>query len=496
MADWRDGTGGQNLAFLMIKFYNSQDFDASTDVTFQLPNGSEVNAHKIILGVSSEVFYSQFFGPLADKSVETVKVEDNIESDAFRRMIESIYNSGNVPDLETNEYMDLLEAANFYLLRDVIDECNKRLCEHVKSLEIQELIDGTHMLSKLSIHDQVYESCRGAILSKLSRVFKKEKWDCISVKVQNKLLEDIEHIEMWKGDAYRILKVLNRLSSLEMNNLFPDRIKKFNFDMKSYFESGEKYHAFILERFKQQIHDPFDGPNMQELNEKLENHLKSIETQDSVLSDLYSLLKGDGLDLDVAFEWDADSYYFKTLEKDGVLWNDQEDREHYWRLLEFARLHQLDNLTDHCYLRLYEVLLHSYPCKLAFHINRASATPGSDELFKLGIHVFVNNSTIGWKWLHEPYVNSTFPDIPEQIQTEIMTMWIKAFKSFNEEAIKTIRDQLKSLDEHGAQVIGMGIQIWCQNHSSNPEEASKKFEMMVGAEIGSITNYSNANGGS
>ena len=254
---------------------------------------------------------------------------------------------------------------------------------------------------------------------------------------------------------------------------------------------SQKYHAFILERFKQQIHDPFDGPNMQELNEKLENHLKSIETQDSVLSDLYSLLKVDGLDLDVAFEWDADSYYFKTLEKDGVLWNDQEDREHYWRLLEFARLHQLDNLTDHCYLRLYEVLLHSYPCKLAFHINRASATPGSDELFKLGIHVFVNNSTIGWKWLHEPYVNSTFPDIPEQIQTEIMTMWIKAFKSFNEEAIKTIRDQLKSLDEHGAQVIGTGIQIWCQNHSSNPEEASKKFEMMVGAEVGSITNYSN-----
>ena len=56
--------------------------------------------------------------------VDTVEGLDNI-SDAFRRMIESIYNSGNVPDLETNEYMDLLEVANFYLLRDVIDECNK-----------------------------------------------------------------------------------------------------------------------------------------------------------------------------------------------------------------------------------------------------------------------------------------------------------------------------------------------------------------------------------
>ena len=26
-----------------------------------------------------------------------------------------------------------------------------------------------------------------------------------------------------------------------MNNSFPDRIKKFNFDMKSYFESGGKH---------------------------------------------------------------------------------------------------------------------------------------------------------------------------------------------------------------------------------------------------------------
>ena len=44
------------------------------------------------------------------------------------------------------------------------------------------------------------------------------------------MLEDIEQIEIWKKDAYRILEVSKRLSSLylEMNNLFPDRIKKFN----------------------------------------------------------------------------------------------------------------------------------------------------------------------------------------------------------------------------------------------------------------------------
>ena len=74
-----------------------------------------------------------------------------------------------------------------------------------------------------------------------------------------------------------------------------------------------------------------------------------------------------------------------------------------------------------------------------------------------------------------------------------MNMWIEAIKSFNEEAIKTISDQIKSLDEHGAEAIRMGIQIWCKTHSSNPEEASKKFEMMVGAGVGSVSN--NSSGG-
>ena len=100
MEDWRNGS--QDLKLLMQRFFWSQDFNGSTDVTFQLPDGSELKAHKIILAVSSEVFYSQFFGPLADKTVDTVKVADEIDADSFRVMIESIYNSGNVPDLDVS----------------------------------------------------------------------------------------------------------------------------------------------------------------------------------------------------------------------------------------------------------------------------------------------------------------------------------------------------------------------------------------------------------
>ena len=102
MDDWRRGS--QNLELLMIRFYRkSPAFCDSTDVTFKLPDGSEVKAHKLILSVSSEVFHSQFFGPLADKTVETVNVTDSMDSDTFKIMIQSIYCSGFVPALEITQ---------------------------------------------------------------------------------------------------------------------------------------------------------------------------------------------------------------------------------------------------------------------------------------------------------------------------------------------------------------------------------------------------------
>ena len=132
----------------------------------------------------------------------------------------------------------------------------------------------------------------------------------------------------------------------------------------------------------------------------MKNHLNSIETQGSVLSQMYSILKGVGLDLDGEFKWDEDYFTMeriKKLEENGVDWGKEgtKDKEYYWRLLEFANKHQLDNLKDHCYLRLFGVMLESIPTTLAHYINRASHTPGGEELFKLGIKVSLK-VTMDW----------------------------------------------------------------------------------------------------
>ena len=487
MDDWRNGS--QNLDIMMTRFYGSQAFSDSTDVIFKLPDGSEVKAHKLILSVSSEVFHSQFFGPLADRTVETVEVTDSVDSEAFRIMIESVYKSGDVPpDLEISEYLDLLKAANFYILHDIIGECNWRLCRYVKSLEIQELIDWTHMTSHLSIHDQVYKSCRETILKKLSSIIKEDKWYCISTKVQNELLEDLENIDVWKGDLLLYLRVLKRLSSLELNSLLPDRILKFNSNLEMYFESTEHYQEFIVDRSKWAIsrhsHD-LSWSDYDELDAKLKNHLNSIETQGSVLSQLYSLLKGDGLDLDRQFKWEADYFSIPIdLEVNGVDWGTEgrKDKEHYWRLLKFANQHQLDNLKDHCYLRLFDVMLEAFPVQLAHYTNRASQTPGGEELFKLGIHVFLN-VTMEWKWLDNPYVDvdNLMYGLSDESKTAMNANFFKGCITFNEEAIKSISKQLKTIsDSYGDLIVVVGIAKWCRAHSSSLEDFKDKFRMMVG----------------
>ena len=50
---------------------------------FKLPDGSEVGAHKLVLGLGSPFFEAQFFGLLASEKLQMI-VHKNIDSSAFR----------------------------------------------------------------------------------------------------------------------------------------------------------------------------------------------------------------------------------------------------------------------------------------------------------------------------------------------------------------------------------------------------------------------------
>ena len=80
--DWEDWRGGECLLPSLVgKFY---DQAAYTDITFVLQDGTTVQAHKLILAITSPVFEGMFYGPLADRNMREVRVTD-IEPMGFKR---------------------------------------------------------------------------------------------------------------------------------------------------------------------------------------------------------------------------------------------------------------------------------------------------------------------------------------------------------------------------------------------------------------------------
>ena len=103
------------LTDLIYKLYRRSENYA--DLTFQLPDGTSVHAHKLILVIASSYFEAMFCGPLADKNHNgTVEIR-GVDSDAFRRLLDFIYNSGPMDwDMDNIDYFNLLDAANMYII--------------------------------------------------------------------------------------------------------------------------------------------------------------------------------------------------------------------------------------------------------------------------------------------------------------------------------------------------------------------------------------------
>ena len=76
---------------LISRLHSRPDRDAFADVTFSLPDGSQLKAHKFVLAMASPVFEAQFFGPFADSSNNNPVTIKDVDSAAFRRLIDCIY---------------------------------------------------------------------------------------------------------------------------------------------------------------------------------------------------------------------------------------------------------------------------------------------------------------------------------------------------------------------------------------------------------------------
>ena len=92
------------------------------DVIFTFPEEEDyedIGAHKLLLAMASEVFFSQFFGPMAEAK-DVIAVVDT-RREVFNVMVEFIYNKNPVWDKFTKceTYFEIYQVADFYLIESL-----------------------------------------------------------------------------------------------------------------------------------------------------------------------------------------------------------------------------------------------------------------------------------------------------------------------------------------------------------------------------------------
>ena len=130
MGDWREGSSC--MTHLVAKLHRRPSSDSYTDITFKLPDGGTVNGHRLILAIESPFFEAQFYGLLASDHTGFVIIKD-VDSNAFRRLLDFIYNSEALSwRMESREYWNLLNAAHMYLVPGLITHCSNKITDFMK----------------------------------------------------------------------------------------------------------------------------------------------------------------------------------------------------------------------------------------------------------------------------------------------------------------------------------------------------------------------------
>ena len=199
-SDWREGSSCMRL--LVSKLHRRPAADSYTDITFKLPDGGTVPAHKLILAIASPFFEAQFYGLLASDHNGTVDIKD-VDSQAFRRLLDFIYNSGPLDwDMDSIEYWNLLHAAHMYLVPGLIEHCNDKLSLFMTSLEDNdELIAHVNRASQLSIYEDISKAGIIAIKERLSLIIHRDSWSTLQENVVLELVGDI-NLKVTEGELF------------------------------------------------------------------------------------------------------------------------------------------------------------------------------------------------------------------------------------------------------------------------------------------------------
>ena len=213
MDDWRRDNDTNimstplDMTTLISRLHRSPG-DQHHDVSFRLPDGSEVGGHKLVLAVASPVFESQFYGPMAAENTDVVTVKE-VDSKAFRLLLECVYNSGPVEswDLTPDDYWNLFNAAHLYIVPVLMMHCEVKLSEYAETLknDVSKLIEFINKAETLSISEKLSNIGLDLIKKDLHRYYKNdsESMNKLGLNAMKGLVKDL-FLKMTEGEMFHI----------------------------------------------------------------------------------------------------------------------------------------------------------------------------------------------------------------------------------------------------------------------------------------------------
>lgn len=121
-----------------------------TDVTLNcVEDGSHFDCHRIILAASSEYFLNLFKW----SAIAVVNVHNEMSGEVLKTVINYIYSG--IIDLTTENMYEILRAANYFSLQELIEDCVEYLLNNITE---SNCVDILHLAYELDLKDMFSES--------------------------------------------------------------------------------------------------------------------------------------------------------------------------------------------------------------------------------------------------------------------------------------------------------------------------------------------------
>ncbi|XP_073838189.1 uncharacterized protein [Musca autumnalis] len=140
-----------------------------SDITLVAHGGTELKAHKLILGTRSEVFAAMFRNDFLENQTSRITIDD-INANVLKEMLKYLYTGDvNIPKEMASE---LLVVANKYAVMDLQEMCEDIL---IDSNRIDTIAD-TLLLAERITNKRLKENVIEFIIANIKDVMKTENW--------------------------------------------------------------------------------------------------------------------------------------------------------------------------------------------------------------------------------------------------------------------------------------------------------------------------------